>query len=162
MVRKAARFLSLFCLGLAAGMVLSQVLRAAPQSTLPAETYMLYQRTMLRGHKVAVCVLEPAAVLAALAWAFTAQKRREGVLALAGLICAGVMFALWVLFVRPIGNEIALWERDFLPPDWMEFRSRWALLQAVRAGIAFVGFGALCLAAITNNGEPVARVQRRN
>jgi hypothetical protein len=62
----------------------------------------------------------------------------------------GLIIVLTIALPVPISNQIAGWDLDRLPEDWLNMRRRWDLYHRVRVLLLFFALILLILAALLN------------
>ena len=68
----------------------------------------------------------------------------------AAAILLGLIIVLTIALPVPINNQIAGWDLDRLPEDWLSLRRRWDLYHRVRVLLLFFALILLILAALLN------------
>jgi hypothetical protein len=69
----------------------------------------------------------------------------------AAAILLGVIIVLTILLPVPINNQIAGWNLDRLPADWLSMRRRWDLYHRIRVLLLLVVLTLLILSALLNH-----------
>lgn len=146
MLLKIARFITLVFLALALGVSFSHVLQAGPKGTLAGFFFLDIHHVLLSNYGTVMGVIEVAAFLMTLfVLALVRRQRHVFVASLVAAVAVGAMLLVWAVFVYPINQAVAAWTPVTLPADWEQYRERWHLWHAVRAGLAFVAFGAFAV-----------------
>lgn len=144
-----SRFLSLFLMGLGAGVSLSHALQWPKKAAFPGDLFLRVQQNLYDNYGPAGAIMESGAFLATLATAYLVRHRpRAFSLGLLGLGCTVANTTIWATLINPINQRTLTWTADTLPPDWAEVRDRWHALHAVRLVGAVIGFGALILSVL--------------
>ncbi|MEW6117466.1 MAG: DUF1772 domain-containing protein [Nitrospirota bacterium] len=147
MIVKLFRFISLFTMGLEAGLSLSHALQWPIKASFPAEMY-LWSQYLYTYYGLAGGIIESSAMISTTAVLFLVRKRRSAcVLTLIGLVCIVVMFLVWLLLINPINLHMITW-REMLPSNWIQLRDRWHFFHAVRLALASIGMSALILSVL--------------
>ena len=150
MLEPAVRFVSLFCMGLAAGITVCVLLTEQAW----AGTARFY--TELKQLWIRVLTV-PAPALGALATATmlvdTYLLFERGARAALWLVAAAVVLnvaalALTKLGHFPINHQILEWDPANPPADWGRIRVRWSALHAGRTALAVGSFSLLLLASV--------------
>lgn len=154
----AARFLGVFLMALATGIVLTHVLQMPFKAQLPGPTYVTIQNGIYQLYGPVVGAVEAGALLTAVATLFLLPRRDARFwLTLLGAICVAAMIGTWAAFIDPVNQEIATWTAREFPSDWADLRDRWAFLHTVRAILAVVGLSALIPAVLAKSDAPRSR-----
>jgi hypothetical protein len=66
-------------------------------------------------------------------------------------ILLGVIIVLTILLPVPINNQIAGWNLDRLPADWLSMRRRWDLYHRIRVLLLLVALALLILSALLSH-----------
>jgi uncharacterized membrane protein len=141
-----AYFVSLFCVGLAAGVGVETVLQNAAIRLLSAEGYVAMHQQLERVHARVMPVFVNLALLASIVVAILERSRLLVVsLEIVGIGALLVAIANTIMFELPINRQIHSWTASAPPEKWSDARDRWIAFNNVRQAAMQVAL--ICLLA---------------
>jgi uncharacterized membrane protein len=147
MIEPLARFLGLFCGGLAAGIALC-VLLMGRLSSGRGQFYTELMQVLIRTLTVPAPALGALSMTAIAIDSVLLFRRGAGAafgLTVGSLLCGLSALALTKLGHFPLNDQILKWNPANLPPDWARIQARWSALHVGRTIAALASFGLFLL-----------------
>ena len=140
---KVIRAIAVVCIGLLAGIYLSDRASAPARATLDAASFVEYQQTV---HVTYVKMMPPlviAAILAAIGWLVLVRSQWRGgeFWLIAASVCAIVFVAVITRAVNvPLNDQLMTWSVAAPPANLKELWAPWERIDAIRTVVAIGAF----------------------
>jgi hypothetical protein len=145
---RTLRLLTLIAVALVMGASFAHVLEMGPKLALDAEGYRIVQ-TIYTSFGPIGRILEPLAIVGALALAYAARGRHSFLPALIGALALVLALIAWAVIVAPMNLRMTEWG-SAMSSDWTAVRARWEWGHVVHFLLQLTGFVALLLSVLAD------------
>jgi hypothetical protein len=154
MSSKIARFISLFCAALVAGLTLAHDLEIPGKQKLSGAEWLQVQHTFYGGFAVVGGVAEVVGLVTSGILAYLLRKQLTAfIMALVATVCFLATLAMFAFGNNPLNQHIAHWTSATLPANWQQTRDAWDRFHAASSIFSLIALIVLLVAMLRDTAE---------